>query len=50
MKTSIITRLERLEKDSPVNDKAKRIDRIILCSPDGSIEHTLWMRETANVS
>lgn len=48
MRASIITRLERLEKDSPANDEAKRIDKIILFSMDGSIEHVLWMRGAAN--
>jgi hypothetical protein len=50
MNASLVTRLKRLEKDSPINDEANRIDRILLVSPDGSIVHELWMRGAANVS
>jgi hypothetical protein len=45
-----MTRLERLEKDSPLNDMANKISRILLVNPDGSIAHELWMRGVANVS
>ena len=45
MKASLTTRLERLEKDSPVIDEAKRIDRIVLVAPDGLVEPVvLWTR------
>lgn len=44
MKASLVTRLERLEKDSPVIDEAKRIDSIILKGIGTSIEYVLWTR------
>jgi hypothetical protein len=54
MKASLMTRLERLEKDSPIDDEASRIDKILLVSPDRSIVEELWTRpgfvEAANVS
>lgn len=55
MKASLMTRLEHLEKTSPVIDEAKRIDKIVLTALDGSVEPVvLWTRpgfvEAANVS
>jgi hypothetical protein len=45
MKASLMSRLERLETDSPVIDEAKRIDRIMLVAMDGSVEPVvLWTR------
>jgi hypothetical protein len=45
MKTSLKTRLERLEKDAPVDETAGRIDQIYLVAMDGSVEPVLfWTR------
>lgn len=48
MKASIMTRLERLEKDSPVTDESKRIDRIVLRAmraPTECVgEYVFWTR------
>ena len=48
MKASLTTRLERLEKDSPVIDETKRIDRIVLVGigPDlkPTCESVFWTR------
>lgn len=45
MKASLTTRLERLEKDAPIDDEAKRVDQILLVAMDGSVEPVvLWTR------
>jgi hypothetical protein len=48
MKASLMTRLEHLEKASPIVDESKRIDRIVLVGIGADLKPTcesvLWTR------